>query len=185
MSSAFLLSLGMNPITIAIMIFAATFVIEDAASVGAALLASMGLISVPLALGALTAGIFVGDLGLYGLGRLALTNDWARAYIGDARRADGQRWLQNRLLPTLIAARFLPGARLPIYTASGFLKVRLALFVAIAAGASVVWTGTIFAIVSLVGAATIEMAGPWKWLIGGLLLATAVFGPRIARSFHE
>ena len=185
MSGDFLLSLGMNPITIAIMIFTATFVLEDAASVGAALLASMGLISVPLALGAAIAGIFVGDLGLYGLGRLALTSDWARSYIGDARRTEGQRWLQDRLLPTLIAARFLPGTRLPIYTASGFLKVPLALFVSITAGASVVWAGLVFLIVSLLGVATLEMAGPWKWLFGGLLLAIALFAPRLVRTSNE
>jgi membrane protein DedA with SNARE-associated domain len=185
MSGDLLLSLGMNPITIAIMIFATTFVLEDAASVGAALLASMGQISVPLALAALIAGIFLGDLGLYGLGRLALTNDWARSYIGEARRADGQRWLQHRLLPTLIAARFLPGTRLPVYTASGFLKVPLALFAGITAGASVAWTGLVFLIVFVLGAAALEMAGPWKWVAGGLLMATAAFAPRIARAFHE
>jgi len=185
MSGDFLLSLGMNPITIAVMIFATTLVLEDAASVGAALLASMGLISVPLALGALSAGIFAGDLGLYGLGRLALTNEWARAHIGEARRARGQRWLENRLLPTLIAARFLPGARLPVYTASGYLKVPFALFAAITAGASLAWTGTIFLIVYLLGAAALELAEPWKWLIGALVLATAVIVPRVARSFDE
>lgn len=185
MSGDFLLSLGTNPITIAIMIFAATFVLEDAASVSAALLASMGHISVSLALAALVAGIFLGDLGLYGLGRLALTNDWARNYIGDARRADGQRWLQRRLLPTLIAARFLPGTRLPVYTASGFLKVPLALFVSITAGASVVWTGMVFLIVFVLGAAALETAGPWRWVFGVALLATAVFAPRITKAFHE
>jgi len=172
---------GMNPLAIALAIVAATFVLEDAATVGAALLSATGAISLPLALGALVMGIFAGDLGLYGLGRAARSQAWARARIGDARIAQGRRWLNNRLFAALLAARFIPGTRLPTYAASGFLGVPFARFAAITAGAGVLWSGAIFAIVMALGAMALEMLGPWKWAIGAVLIVALLAAPRFVR----
>lgn len=176
-----LFALGTNPLAIAAAIVAATFVLEDAATVGAALLSATGAISMPLAIGALVFGIFAGDLGLYGLGRAARTQAWARTRIGEARIAQGRRWLDNRLVAALLAARFIPGTRLPTYAASGFLGVSFARFAAVTAGAGAVWTGVIFAVVMSFGAATLAALGPWKWLIGAALVGILLFLPRIMR----
>ena len=184
MTGNFLFALGMNPWAIALMIIAATFVLEDAASVGAALLAAAGAISTPLAIAALTIGIFAGDLGLYGLGRAARSQSWARARVGERQIERGRRWLQGRLVAALFAARFMPGARLPTYTASGFLKIPFAHFAAITLGAGALWTAAIFTVAAIFGAPVLYALGPWKWLLGALLLAVAILAPRLMRHRH-
>jgi membrane protein DedA with SNARE-associated domain len=166
------------------MIVAATFVLEDAASIGAALLATSGIISMPLAIAALTIGIFAGDLGLYGLGRAARSQAWARARIGEAQIERGRRWLRGRLVIALLTARFLPGARLPAYTASGFLEIPFIRFAAITAGAGIVWTAAIFTVATVFGAPILQAVGPSKWLVGVLLLALLILVPRLMRHRH-
>ncbi|MCE9522632.1 MAG: VTT domain-containing protein [Alphaproteobacteria bacterium] len=177
-----LLLLGSNPWAIAVAIVLATFVLEDVAIVGAALLAASGVIAVPLALAALVFGIFAGDLGLYGVGAAARTQGWARRHVGEARMARGQRWLDRRLIPTLIGARFVPGFRLPTYAASGFLRVPFLTFAATTAGASVVWTVLVFTLVTMFGVAALNHLGSWTWLVGGALLALAFFSPKLVQS---
>ena len=182
MTSDILLALGTNSWAIALAIILATFVLEDAASVGAALLAASGAISPTLAIGALVVGIFAGDLGLYGLGRAARTHSWARARVGEERIARGQRFLQQRLVPALLVARFIPGSRLPTYVASGFLAVPFPRFAAVTAGASVLWIGLVFAIAMLFGAAALDFLGTWKWVIGAALLVALIYAPRLMES---
>jgi len=55
----------------AMLIVLGTFVLEDAATVLAAMQAQSGAVPLPVALLALYAGIILGDLGLYGLGALS------------------------------------------------------------------------------------------------------------------
>ena len=177
-----LLILGSNPWAIAVAIVLATFVLEDAAIVAAALLAASNTIPAPLALSALTFGIFAGDLGLYGVGAAARRHGWARRHVGEARMARGQLWLERRRVPALIGARFVPGFRLPTYAASGFLRVPFLTFAATTAGASVVWTAFVFTLVTMFGMAVLEVLGPWSWPVGGAILVLAYFAPRFFQS---
>jgi len=124
-------------------------------------------------------GIFAGDLGLYGLGYAARNQRWARARLSDRHIERGRRWLSKRFLSALIVARFIPGARLPAYAASGYLRVPFARFVTITAGAGIVWTLAIFAIVMSVGTETLIALGAWKWLIGAALLLLFLAAPRL------
>lgn len=182
MNGEALLVLGMSPLAIALAIVLATFVLEDAAIIGAALLAASGMISVPLAFSALTLGIFVGDLGLYGLGRAARTHAWSRNRIGEHRIAQGRDWLGQRLVLSLLAARFIPGSRLPTYAASGFLAVPFSRFALVTGGAGIVWTGLVFGVTLMLGAPVLMALGPWKWLAGAVLLVTLIAIPRLLRS---
>lgn len=180
-----LLALGSNPWAIALAIVVATFVLEDAAIVGAALLAVSNEIAAPLALGALVIGIFAGDIGLYGIGAAARRQSWARRYVGEARMARGREWLSRRLVPALIGARFLPGFRLPTYAASGFLRVPFATFAATTAAASLVWSTAIFTLVMMFGAVALELFGPWKWPAGGALLLLVFVTPTLLERLTE
>ena len=177
--SDLVVSLGTNPFALAAAIILTTFVLEDAASIGAALLAAAGVIPVPLAMTALAIGIFVGDLGLYALGYAARSQRWARDRIGDERIDRGRLWLSKRLFTALIVARFIPGTRLPAYAASGYLRVPFARFVTITAGASVVWMLVVFAVVMSIGADALIAFGPWKWLIGVALLLILITVSRL------
>ena len=171
--------LGSSPVALVTAIVLTTLILEDAASIGAALLAAAGAISVPLAMAALAFGIFAGDLGLYAFGYAARTHGWARKRIGDKHIERGRRWLDRHLVAALIVARFIPGARLPAYAASGYLRVPFATFALITAGAGVVWTLGVFAIVLSVGTDTLIAIGAWKWLIGAALLLVLLTAPRL------
>jgi membrane protein DedA with SNARE-associated domain len=174
-----LLSLGSNPWAIVVAIIIATFVLEDAATIAGALLAASGVIAPLAVLAALFAGIFVGDLGLYGLGAAARTRAWARRLIGERRMVKGRAWLQRRYLTALLGARFMPGFRLPTYSASGFLGLPFWPFAGVAAGAGLVWTSIIFSLVYFFGLMIVENLGVWRWLLAALLLALILAGPMI------
>jgi len=64
----------------ALLIFGSTFVLEDVAVLGAALLVVNSMISLPWAAGSSFAGIWLGDLGLYWLalhyGRSVFERRW-------------------------------------------------------------------------------------------------------------
>lgn len=178
-----LLALGSAPWAIAVAIVLATFILEDVATIAAALLAATGVVPPAIALCALFAGIFAGDLGLYGLGAAARTRDWARRMIGERRMAKGRVWLKRRYISALIGARFMPGFRLPTYTASGFLALPFWPFVAVAAAACLVWTSLVFSLVYFFGVMAVEHLGVWRWILAGLLLAVILAGPTLADRF--
>lgn len=175
-----LLALGSNPWAIALAIVLATFVLEDAATIGAALLAAAGGVEPGIALGALFAGIFMGDLMLYGLGAAARTREWARHMIGEKRMVKGRVWLRRRYITALIGARFMPGFRLPTYAASGFLGLPFWPFAGVAAGAGLVWTSLVFSLVFFFGLMVVEHLGVWRWVLAALLLTLVLVGPWLA-----
>jgi membrane protein DedA with SNARE-associated domain len=178
-----LLALGSTPWAIAIAIVLATFVLEDVATIAAAFLAATGVVPPMIALSALYVGIFAGDLGLYGLGAAARTRDWARRMIGERRMAKGRMWLKRRYISALIGARFMPGFRLPTYTASGFLALPFWPFVAVAAAACLIWTSLVFSLVYFFGVMAVEHLGVWRWILAAALVLLILAGPTIADRF--
>jgi len=168
-----------SPFLIAGAIVLATFVLEDAASVAAALLVAAGVIAPGVALAALFIGIVLGDLGLYGLGRIATRNRFARNLLRRRGAMEVRDWMHQRLFATVFSARFLPGARLPTYTASGFLGLPFAPFALAASVASLLWTSAIFLVIYVFGALVWEQLGPWRWAVVILLLAGTIAFPRL------
>ena len=179
----YLLALGHNPWAIAAAIVLATFILEDVATIAAALLAADGMIPPQLALAALFTGIFIGDLALYGIGAAARTREWIRGWIGEHRMLKGRLWLKRRYITALIGARFMPGLRLPTYTSSGFLGLPFWPFAGVAAGAGLVWTSLVFSLVYFFGLMAVEHLGPWRWALAAVLLALILLGPSIAERF--
>lgn len=182
-ASSLLLSLGSNPWAIAIAIIIATFVLEDAATIAGALLAASGVIAPLAALAALFIGIFAGDLGLYGLGAAARTRGWARRLIGERRMIKGRTWLKRRYIAALLGARFMPGFRLPTYSASGFLGLPFWPFAGVAAAAGLLWTALVFSLVYTFGLMIVENLGVWRWALAAVLLTIILAGPAIAEHF--
>ena len=139
-----LMAYGSSPILLALSILISTFFLEDVTIGYAALLAAMGTISPLLAFIALFLGVYLGDLGLYFGGVLARRFERARRYIGEDRLTQAKQWLDGRALSTLIAARVIPGSRLPIYAAGGYLQLPFRTFASITAATSLAWTTTLF-----------------------------------------
>src|SRR5271156_3360754 len=108
-----------TPSVQAVIIVVGTFILEDAATLLAAMQVASGALSLELALGALYAGIVLGDLGLYGLGILSATHRWAERVVPRRRRDLGTAWVSQRVFALVLVSRFVPGLRLPTYTTLG------------------------------------------------------------------
>lgn len=164
-----------SPWLLFLLIIGATFILEDAATIGAALLAADGVISAELAISALFIGIAIGDLGLYGLGRYAATHPKARAWIEGKRGQNIADWAQSRTWSMVFASRFVPGMRLPTYVGAGFLKAPFIQFTLAVLAATALWTVVLFSIVFFLGEHVLNELGPWKWAVGAALIALIFF----------
>jgi len=149
-------------------IMLSTFILEDTTTVIVGLLAADGVIGVPLALFSLYAGIVLGDIGFYCLGWLASTSPRLKHYLDNDFIAPFRAWLETRYILTIFTARFIPGSRLPTYTASGFFRSPLTTFVLTAIAATSVWTTFLFSAAYWFGNFTSDWIGPVRW---GIALA--------------
>jgi membrane protein DedA with SNARE-associated domain len=152
-----------HPIFQVLSVIGATFILEDAATVVTAMQVQAGAISLEIGLGSLYAGIILGDLGLYGLGRLAAFVPWLERFIPPRRRDIGRDWLNSRLARVILVSRFLPGLRLPTYTTCGFLRTSFMIFAATAVVATLIWTSLLFSISMKLGHYIIAYLGVWRW----------------------
>jgi len=177
----FLTLAAANPALVVIAVALATFVLEDAATVGAALLAAQGVLPVSAAVLGLFIGITLGDLGLYAIGALARRWRWLADRIGEARLMRGQAWLGDRILPAILLARVTPGLRVPCYSASGYLGIPFLSFAAIAVAAVAVWSIAAFTLVYLYGHVAQAWLGEFSWVAGAVLLIAVVSWPHIFR----
>ncbi|MEI9887110.1 MAG: VTT domain-containing protein [Rhizomicrobium sp.] len=181
--------IGSSPETLALSILVSTFFLEDAAIGYAALLATTGMIAPHLAFAVLFLGIYVGDIGLYFLGAAARRFERARLFIGEGRIMTARKWLRHRSVLTLIGARVVPGSRLPIYAASGFLHLPFMTFASTTAAATLAWTGAIFSGIYAFGMHATELFGEFKYgavavvaliVIGGPFLSARLFARKTA-----
>ena len=169
-----------SPEALALSILVSTFFLEDAAIGYAALLATTGMIAPSLAFSTLFLGIYLGDVGLYFLGAAARRYARARAIIGDERIARAKGWLDQRSLLTLIGARVVPGSRLPIYAASGFLHMPFLTFASATLAATFAWTAAIFSGIYSFGVHATELFGEFKYfaaIVGAIVL---IAGPLLS-----
>ncbi len=105
-------------------------------------------------------GIFVSDLGLWlvgrVLGRRVLGWSWLNRHLPAERLQSFEQWFMRHGRAPVIAARFLPGMRLPLYVAAGLLRQRLGQFALWTFLAALVWTPLLVIAVILGGEAIVE-----------------------------
>lgn len=112
-----------GPIAMMLGLVCVTLLLEEVAvALGAGLILS-GALSPAQAFIALSFGIAVGDLGLYGLGNLARRIKALRHRLGIERAERWRGTLHRRIVPAVLLARMVPGLRLPTYSGAGFLNV--------------------------------------------------------------
>lgn len=116
-----------------------TFASEDLALVAAGALVARGRHRFWPALIACIAGIFIGDLLLYAMGRFAGEAVLFR-FVDRQNVQDAAAWLSANGVWVAFASRFTPGTRLPTYLAAGILGVNVWAFGAYLLLAAVVWT---------------------------------------------
>jgi membrane protein DedA with SNARE-associated domain len=165
-----------------------TFILEDAATVAAAMQVEDGGLSATVALLSLYVGIVLGDLGLYGLGRLSAHIPWVARRLPPHRQETIRAWISGRIFKVVLVSRFLPGLRLPTYTTCGFIGANLRQFTTAAILATAAWTSLLFATSLRVGHFLMDHLGAWRWagaagfvvfvIIAGRAAAAGVQGAR-------
>jgi membrane protein DedA with SNARE-associated domain len=183
-SEYFASAAGSKPLQAATIV-AGTFILEDAATLLAAMQVAAGSVSLPLALGALYAGIVLGDLGLYGLGALSARHPWARRLVPKRRQDIGHDWVSHRVIPLVLVSRFVPGLRLPTYTTLGFLRAPILQFAAAAIGATLVWTSGLFYISLRLGVLMMRYLGVWRWAGLAVFCVLLIVVGRVATQLYD
>lgn len=171
---------GHSPLLQAVAIILATFILEDAATVLAAMEAAQGSISIAVALSSLFVGIVLGDLGLYGMGRLAAHIPWVERRLPPRRTAAIHGWLRGRVFKVVFISRFLPGLRLPTYTTCGFVGADLRQFTLAAVVATTCWTSMLFGVSLRVGQFLLNHFGAWRWLGAAGFVVFVIIAGRLA-----
>lgn len=173
---------GRSPLVQAGLVIVGTFILEDAATVLAAMRVQDSSLSWMVALGSLYVGIIVGDMGLYGLGRLAASFPRLRRLVPERRQAHGREWLNRHTFRVVFVSRFIPGARLPTYTACGFLSASFRRFALAAVVATLIWTSLLFGLSLRVGQVLVDYLGAWRWIGAvGFALVIVAMGRIVAR----
>lgn len=170
-------ALGNDPWLIAMLLFATTFLVEDAAALAAAFLIAEGLLPPALGYGAVASGIYAGDLWLYSMGYGARRFRWLRERIGAQRLEQARAFLDRRLLLTIIIARILPTVRLPTYLGLGYTAVSFRRFALIALPAVAAWTWVLFGAAGLVAELIDGLMGPWRWAAFAAIVAGVALLP--------
>lgn len=160
---------------VSLIIILGVILLEDTTTVIVGVLAADGVLGIPFALSSLYAGIVLGDIGLYFLGYLASTNARLARYVDHDFVAPFRAWLENRFVLTIFSARFIPGSRLPTYTASGFFRSPLSTFIMTATIATSIWTTFLFTVSYWFGNLTAGWLGHARWGIAGAFLIALFF----------
>lgn len=176
--AALLIAQATNPLALLAIIIGATLVLEDAATVAVGLAASHGFLPLELALAGLVVGTIAGDLALHLIGRSGGSSPYGRRLRTDPRVVAAEAWLSRRQVTALATARFVPGLRLPIYAASGFLKLPLGRTALVMTLMTLVWTPALFLLSHQ--AAGIDV-GPAGWALAALLMAATFVAPTLIK----
>ena len=172
-----LASLPETQAALALSIFFATFVYEDGATLLAATLSASGRLDPRIGLLSAFLGIWIGDIGLYGLGsmfgRHTTQSRWLQKYLKPQSLAKAEAWFAKHGSLAFVMSRAIPGSRLPLYVAAGALRLPIRLFAKITGICSAVWVSAIFAIWRFVPKAS----SGYQRLLPWLLTAFVLFAP--------
>src|SRR5258708_15281063 len=175
---------------LALSIFFATFIYEDGATLLAATLAAGGSLDPRIGLLTTFLGIWVGDMGLYGLGssfrRRTAQSRWLQKYLRPESLAKAESWFARHGSLALVMSRAIPGSRLPLYVAAGALRLPVRLFAKTTAVCSAVWVSAIFAIWRFVPRTSPGHRNLLPWLLTALVLfAPWLLGKTAVGLFHR
>jgi pimeloyl-ACP methyl ester carboxylesterase/membrane protein DedA with SNARE-associated domain len=147
-----------------------TFILEDPTSIAVGLFMKAGQIDPFVGAFAVLMGIFIGDLGLYLIGMLAGRSAlrWRpiAAWVPTRHVEKLGRWFDEKGWKAVLASRFIPGSRMPLYIAAGVTGNKPGRFMLWTLLAVCVWVPVILVGVFLLGEAA---QSPFQMLldIGG------------------
>lgn len=139
------------------------FIQEDAAIISAAAAAAAGAGSTQGIFLTLIIALSISDLWKYWLGRAGHQFEWGRKFAQKPGVEAAGEKVKRRLGLSLVTARFVPGARIPVYLACGFLRApfpKVAFFVILSAIAYCVIAFALFAWLGDMAGERIHMYAP-------------------------
>jgi membrane protein DedA with SNARE-associated domain len=162
------------------LILAATFVLEDLATITVAVLASHMVIDGGVALAAAVAGTALGDIALYAAARWARGVPFVSAWLARPLLNRTLGWVRRHALPMVVVARFVPGLRLPVFAGAGAVGVPALPFAATVIVTTLLWTPALYWSAAQLGAAHSPFSGTVGWTAVLALAATLLAAPRLA-----
>jgi len=167
-------SLTETQAALALSIFLATFIYEDGATLLAASVSASGALDPRIGILTTFLGIWLGDMGLYGLGssfgRRTAQSRWLQKYLRPESLVRAEVWFSRHGSLALVMSRAIPGSRLPLYVAAGALRLPVRLFAKTTAVCSAVWVSAIFAIWRFIPKTSSGHQRLLPWLITALVL---------------
>lgn len=160
-----------SPWLLGVAIVIATLFSEDLTCISAGMLAAGGAIPLWAAAIACGFGIWLGDLGLYGLGMLGRRTGhlkWIAGIVSPARVERGRQLFERYGVRWVFLSRFLPGTRLPSYVAAGMVGWSFRRFAVALAIAAAVWSPILCTLAFFAGGVVlswVESYEKWAWLI--------------------
>ncbi|MEO1085947.1 MAG: VTT domain-containing protein, partial [Acidobacteriota bacterium] len=173
-----------------VLLMVATLVSEDLTCLAAGLLVSYGSLGFVPAVFACAAGIFIGDLGLYAIGRLGrpfIAKAPLRWFIKPADLERSRQWFEERGALVILLSRFVPGTRLPTYVGAGLLSMNPLTFAIYLLIPVALWTPLLVSLARVAGEPILgffEAFEEWALpaMVGTLvaLWATLILGRKLA-----
>jgi membrane protein DedA with SNARE-associated domain len=158
----------MPTIATLLLIVGGTLIAEDATAIGVGLATAEGRLPLAPALGACIAGIVLGDVALWAVGRIAgrrlIASPRLRRFVPAA--AGLGSWVNRHPALAIIGSRFTPGTRVPLYLSAGIWGERPWRFLVWMLVAVCLWTPLLVVGASVAGVQTGPLA---VWLRGGWL----------------
>jgi membrane protein DedA with SNARE-associated domain len=175
-----------NPFVLAALLFAAPFVLEEAAILAGAALAAAGELPTGVAFAAVTVGMVVSDWCLYAAGAIAGRSRRIRRWIGEESIERGQRLLSRGAIPAALLARLVPWLLFPIFVASGFLGVGFRRFALVNAAIAAVYIVVLFFGVYGINLVIFDLMDGWGWLaVAGLIVGVVLLSRWSARRYKS
>ncbi|MCZ2721184.1 VTT domain-containing protein [Marinomonas sp. 15G1-11] len=169
-----LLTWSQNPYAIALGIIFISYILEDAAIVGAALLSVEGSLPTHLGIMAVFIGIASGDIGLFYIGRYCHKFHWVQQRLSHSKVIKIQHKLQQNAFLNVFLIRFLPGLRGTGYLVCGALHIKPATFFLSVGLATFLWSILIYASVFALGDALWVESSLWRWGLAPMMIIVII-----------
>lgn len=144
LSPGYFRSENMAGLATPLLIALSTFVSEDLTCLAVGQMIAEGRIHTLVGIGACAIGIIVGDVGLWAMGALVrkgiLRVPRLVRWVKRIGKSPASASLQHHLFKAILLSRFVPGTRLPLYVACGFLGHSPVGFLLASTVASLLWT---------------------------------------------
>jgi membrane protein DedA with SNARE-associated domain len=159
-----------------VVIFFLTFIHEDMAILAAGFSKVEHGLPLLFAYIPIYLGIVIGDIGIYGLGRLAQSNKWLKSKIIGPKVERVNQWLNTHLVRVLVVCRLTPGLLFPTFVACGWFKIPFWRFATVSIIAGAIYSSIVLTIVIIFGDLVLFNLGYWAW--GSLALIVIIFAIR-------